>query len=443
MEAESPNANDLAINALTAARTQPAITGRQDDRRRARALKLLQAGQAAAAADQFRRIIRDSPDSLEDRVLFAQALAESGETLKAERELETGIAQAPHEPDLHACLGQVVARTGRRVAAVRHYERALALAPRHWAAAELTALKAEISAAIHAWHLPMLADMARNDAFQATIEAAVRPDDLVLDIGTGTGLLAMMAARAGARTVVACEALPDMADLARLVVAANGYSDQITVLAKHSTSLAVGADLPRRATLLVAEIFDALLIGEGALDSFAHARSHLLAPGARIIPAAGIVRGQLATMPRLKTMHPLGAVSGFDLSSFARHATEKQFYPMERYGEHWTPMSEPFDVLNIDFHRRNLGRRDWHFPVAVTHTGLVQALVLWLELQLDATTRICAGPCGTLRHWNPVAFLFDNEQSVTAGETLQITARMGGNVLFFAMPGSANTNVKL
>jgi len=100
---------------------------RQDDPRRARALKLLQTGQAAASADQFRRIIRASPDSLEDRVLFAQALAQSGEPHQAERELETAIAQAPDQPDLYACLAQVLARTGRRVAAVGHYERALAL----------------------------------------------------------------------------------------------------------------------------------------------------------------------------------------------------------------------------------------------------------------------------------------------------------------------------
>lgn len=414
---------------------------RQDDPRPARALKLLQTGQAAAAADQFRRIVRAFPDSLENRVLFAQALAQSGEPYEAERELETAIAQAPDQPDLYACLAQVLARTGRRVAAVGHYERALALAPGHWGAGELTALKAQISAAIHTWHLPMLADTARNDAFQAAIEAAVRPDDLVLDIGTGTGLLAMMAARAGASAVVACEALPDMADLARLVVAANGYGRQIKVVPKASTSLAVGTDLPRRATLLIAEIFDALLIGEGALDTFAHAHAHLLAPSARIIPAGGTVRAQLATLPRLKTMHPLSALNGFDFSPFARHATEKQFYPMERHGESWTALSEPFDVLGFDFHRPHPAQGNWQFPVAITRTGQVQALVLWLELQLDASTRISAGLDGTLRHWSPVAFLFDDEQPVVAGDILTVSARMSNNVLFFALPGSAHASI--
>ncbi len=84
----------------------------------------------------------------------------------------------------------------------------------------------------------------------------------------------MMAARAGARHVYACEMLPDLADLARIVVAENGFADRITVVAKASKDLVLGVDLPERATLLVTEIFDALLIGEGALPAIGHAREH-------------------------------------------------------------------------------------------------------------------------------------------------------------------------
>ena len=49
----------------------------------------------------------------------------------------------------------------------------------------------------------------------------------VLDIGTGTGLLSMMAASLGADTVVACEEFRPMAECAERVIRENGYSDKI------------------------------------------------------------------------------------------------------------------------------------------------------------------------------------------------------------------------
>ena len=304
------------------------------------------------------------------------------------------LSQPPPPANLYACLGQLLARGERRVEAVRYFEDALALAPGHWAGDELTKLKAQITSSVHSWHLPMLADTARNDAFQAVIEAAVRPDDIVLDIGTGTGLLAMMAARAGARHVVACEMLPDIAALARLVVEANGFSQQITIVTKCSTELAVGVDLPERASLLVSETFDALLIGEGEIDSFNHAREHLLTQDARIIPMGGVVRAQLARVPRLKLMHPLTEVNGFDLRAFARHALEKQFYPVALDAEDWTALSDPFEVIRLDFRQRIASRRRWTVPVMATQDGTVQALVLWVELALDGAISLASGPGG-------------------------------------------------
>ena len=79
------------------------------------------------------------------------------------------------------------------------------------------------------WHFPMLADSARNRAYARAIAAKVRPGDVVLDIGCGAGLTAMLAARAGARHVYTCEQQPLIAQAARQVIRDNGLSDRITV----------------------------------------------------------------------------------------------------------------------------------------------------------------------------------------------------------------------
>ncbi len=70
-----------------------------------------------------------------------------------------------------------------------------------------TVVRTILSHKVPHWHLPMLRETARNDVFEAAITGAVTPQTRVLDIGAGSGLLAMMAARAGARAVIACEAL--------------------------------------------------------------------------------------------------------------------------------------------------------------------------------------------------------------------------------------------
>src|SRR5690606_6174027 len=96
--------------------------------------------------------------------------------------------------------------------------------------------------------------------------------------------LAMMAARAGAGRVTACESVGPLAEVARDIVARNGYAERIAVIHKRSFELVPGEDLPRTADLLVAEICDAGLLGEGILAAIADARARLLRPGAAIIP---------------------------------------------------------------------------------------------------------------------------------------------------------------
>ncbi len=399
---------------------------------RGRALKLLERGSFAEAVEQFRRVVRLPGATAEDYAYLAQALSSAGHLADAEAALHVAIKMAPRAADLHACLGQVLVRAGRPVPAIACFQRALAIEPGHWAAGDLIAARGAISQSVHSWHLPMLGDDARNTAFAEAIGRAVRPDDIVLDIGTGSGLLAMMAARAGARHVYACEMLPDLAALARIVVSENGFADRITVIAKPSSELVVGVDLPERANVLVTEIFDALLVGEGALPSIRHAREHLLTADARIIPTAGAIVGQLIAVPRLKTLFPLGDLCGFDLRAFAAHALDKQFYPVVPEVESITRLSDPVTLKIFDFAGSIETEASWRVPVVATVAGPLQALLLWIDLHLDPATTLSSGPGGRAKHWNPVAFLFDQKREVAPGQTLTLHCKLGNNVLQFS-----------
>ncbi|MBN8501100.1 MAG: 50S ribosomal protein L11 methyltransferase [Sphingomonadales bacterium] len=108
-------------------------------------------------------------------------------------------------------------------------------------------------ASIPAYHHAMLGDGARSAAYRRAIEHFA-PGRVVLDIGTGSGLLAMMAARAGAAHVHACEFEPRLARTAREIIAANGFADRITVHSCHSSRLDRNRDLGGGADLIVSEI---------------------------------------------------------------------------------------------------------------------------------------------------------------------------------------------
>jgi Ribosomal protein L11 methyltransferase (PrmA) len=128
-------------------------------------------------------------------------------------------------------------------------------------------------------HARMLHDDRRTGDYLAALLAAVRPGDVVLDIGTGSGVLAVAAARAGARRVYAVEA-SDIAEVAGRVFAANGVTDTVTLVPGWSRQI----ELPEPADLLVAEIIGNEPFEEEILETTLDARHRLLKGDARLIP---------------------------------------------------------------------------------------------------------------------------------------------------------------
>jgi precorrin-6B methylase 2 len=130
-------------------------------------------------------------------------------------------------------------------------------------------------------HARMLHDDRRTGDFISALAAAVRPGDVVLDIGTGSGVLAVAVARAGASRVYAVEA-SDIAAVAARVFEANGVADRITLVPGWSRQV----ELPERADLLVAEVIGNEPLEEEILETTLDARRRLLKPGGRLVPHA-------------------------------------------------------------------------------------------------------------------------------------------------------------
>jgi type II protein arginine methyltransferase len=106
-------------------------------------------------------------------------------------------------------------------AACKCYHTALDIGPQNTSAR--SGLDHTLALVLPQWHNAMLNDTNRNDAFAEAIKAAVTTSSTILDIGTGTGLLAMMANRAEAAKVTGCESVGILAQTASEIVKQNGF----------------------------------------------------------------------------------------------------------------------------------------------------------------------------------------------------------------------------
>jgi protein arginine N-methyltransferase 1 len=138
----------------------------------------------------------------------------------------------------------------------------------------------------------MILDKARTGAYADALRAVVCPDSVVLDIGTGTGILALLACRLGARKVYAIEP-GDVIQLARQAAAANGFADRIEFIQGMSTQV----DLREKVDVIVSDIRGVLPLCETSLLSIADARERFLAPGGRLIPQQDTLWAALVQAP--------------------------------------------------------------------------------------------------------------------------------------------------
>jgi len=341
-------------------------------------------------------------------------------TLDRTRDLDALLNEIEGKPRAMVGLARLLRPEDHRALAVQLCVRALELAPDD---EEVRTMAADVlSTGVPQWHFDIVRDQGRNNAYEAAIRRAVSPGCRVLEIGTGTGLLAMMAARAGAAAVVTCEADVGIATAAREIVARNGFADRVRVITKHSTALDIEADLGGPVDVLLSEIVSNDLLSEGALPVMEHAATaHLLKPGGRIVPIRGRVRMALACDDDWQTER-MGTVAGFDLSPFNRLATPQRAIYVG--APRLILRSDPVDAFVFDF------ASGGPYPPAqvsselVSQGGRVNGIAQWIALDLDGEGRYENFPePGTGSSWMTNFHAFEREAHTAAGQRVAVQAR--------------------
>ena len=147
----------------------------------------------------------------------------------------------------------------------------------------------------------MIYDSARMSGYNRALRAAIGRDTVVVDIGTGTGIFALLACRLGARRVYAIEP-HDVIQVAREIAAANGFTDRIEFIEAASTD----ATLPERANVIVSDLGGALPWFQRHIPSIVDARHRFLQPDGTLIPQRDVVWAAVVNQRDLyeRTMGP-------------------------------------------------------------------------------------------------------------------------------------------
>jgi type I protein arginine methyltransferase len=139
----------------------------------------------------------------------------------------------------------------------------------------------------------MVADQVRVDAYAKALRKTVKEGSVVVEIGTGPGIFAVLACQVGARRVYAIES-GEIIQVAREVAAANGCADKIEFFEELSTCVT----LPERADVVVSDLRGVLPPCECHIPAIADARRRFLAPGGTLIPRKDSVWAAIVEAPK-------------------------------------------------------------------------------------------------------------------------------------------------
>ena len=278
-------------------------------------------------------------------------------------------------------------------------------------------------------HEEMLADRVRVDAYHRGIHGNVKKGDVVLDLGTGTGLLAFMASRAGAKKVYAVEH-SDFIDLAREIADYNGFTN-IEFVRANSREFTP----PEPFDVVLHEQMGDELFNENMLENVLDLRDRVLAPSGRILPS----RFRLFIEPismrddmRIRRFWNIDLPDDIDLS-FVQQSPVAARFNAYRNEEFWlrphsvqATIGRPQPIFEFDLntieHPDELPLRRRVERTATADT-IVDGCCVWFEACFDNDTTLSTSPLGPVTSWGNRVFRLD--QQIARGETLRLDVSLG------------------
>ena len=338
----------------------------------------------------------------------------------------------PSSAETFANLDTLLKEMSEPAEALVYYRKVLAISPKLIAAQQGAYLA--LSRTVPEWHVPMMNEQNRNQAYFDALKSVITPNSSVFEIGTGSGLLAMMAAKLGAQQVTTCETVPLIAETAQQIIKDNKFEKAIKVIAKKSTEIEISDDMPEQADILVSEIFSSELLGEHVLPSLEDAKRRLLRPQGKVIPAVGSIMIGLFTGDDIRRNLIVEDSFEFNLQHFNTIVSNKRM--IARNDLNIELLSDGVAAFSFYFEGED------YFPaqsktlrIPVKTAGRCYGIVQWMQLDMNGDQKVMfenhPSQTSKVSNWQQCAYLFDAPIDVKAGQIVVVNAAHNRAVPWF------------
>jgi protein arginine N-methyltransferase 1 len=222
----------------------------------------------------------------------------------------------------------------------------------------------------------MFSDPLRMDAYRRAIAEYVKPGSVVVDLGCGPGIFALLACKAGARRVYAID-MNGVVDFGRHLAAANGMADRVQFLCGDSRQI----HLPERADVIVSDVRGSLPLHSYAIGTLEDARVRFLAPGGRLLPSSDTLVCALVENSSLyrEIVDAWCAVPQLDLSPGLALALNNTYFGKFQPSH---LISDAQRWLKLDYTLDAQPRATGTFELRVSRDATAHGLCLWFETEL-------------------------------------------------------------
>jgi len=270
----------------------------------------------------------------------------------------------------------------------------------------------------------MVGDRSRTDAFAEAIAEVVQPGDVVVDVGAGTGILSLLAAKAGARKVIGVER-SDMATFARELIHQNGFEDRVEIIQGNADKL----KLDEPADVIISEWLGHMAYVEGMFRSVINVRDAWLKPGGKLLPSS--VDVMLAPIDDIELYDEQGPgfwekqkLHGIDFSCFTKNELK-----MGHANQLYIPDKFLLASGKSLHHLETLGAKpgdEWcsgAVDYEIQRDGKLNGFAGWFSTRLSPSVVLDTAPHCPETHWDQTYFPF-HPIAVKAGQTLRLEYRI-------------------
>lgn len=269
-------------------------------------------------------------------------------------------------------------------------------------------------------HRVMVRDEVRTGAFQKAIEAVVKQGDVVLDVGAGSGVLSLFAARAGAARVYAVERTPEAAAMARQLVHANGFEAIVTVVEGDVRQIAP----PELVDVIVSEWMGAIGIDENMYGSVLFARDHWLKPDGQVIPlSVTAMAAPVAIVQRVDAAFFTDRPYGLDLSALGEPVLNELLMIRRRVeAADLAAPAQPLWTTSALTDTPGVVRETARAELDFTANGpsRVSALALWFTADLGQGVTLSNAPDAADTHWGQMLLPLHTQLELNKGDALHV-----------------------